>query len=113
MKNELRYRGYTAKVEYDPESRVLYGKIEGIRDLVNFQSDSAKEIENEFHSAVDDYLAFCAEIGQQPDKVYAGSLNVRIPPEEHRRLSEIARRENISLNAVITEACRQYRGAQA
>ena len=113
MKGELRYKGYTSKVEYDPESRVLYGKIEGIRDLVNFESESAKEIEKEFHRAVDDYLAFCAGIGQQPDKVYAGSLNVRIPPEEHRRLSEIARREKTSLNAVIAEACRQYRGARA
>ena len=40
----------------------MYGKIEGIDDLVTFESDSAKEIEKEFHYAVDDWLKFKKEI---------------------------------------------------
>lgn len=68
MSNLLEYKGYHAKIEYDTEDHSLRGKIEGIRDLVNFESDNTLSIEEEFHNAVDDYLDFCAEIGKEPDK---------------------------------------------
>ncbi len=60
--NVLTYKGYSTVIEFDSESKVLYGKIEGIDDLVTFESDSAKEIEKEFHDAVDDWLKFRKEI---------------------------------------------------
>ncbi len=60
------YKGYTAAPEYSTEEHIFYGKILGISDLVDFQSESAKDIEREFHNAVDDYLEFCAEIGRTP-----------------------------------------------
>lgn len=60
--NVLTYKGYSTVIEFDSESKVLYGKIEGIDDLVTFESDSAKEIEKEFHYAVDDWLEFRKEI---------------------------------------------------
>lgn len=50
----LRYKGYTAQPEYSDEDSVFYGKILGIKDMVYFQSDSAKDIEREFREAVDD-----------------------------------------------------------
>jgi predicted HicB family RNase H-like nuclease len=36
--------------------------------MVDFQSEDAENLENEFHKAVDAYLKFCAEIGKQPQK---------------------------------------------
>ena len=60
----LEYRGYHAKVEYDAESEVLHGIIDGINDYVDFQSEDAKGIVTEFHRAVDDYLVFCQEVGK-------------------------------------------------
>ena len=60
--NVLTYKDYSTVIEFDSESKVLYGKIEGIDDLVTFESDSAKEIEKEFHDAVDDWLKFRKEI---------------------------------------------------
>ena len=47
MKNILQYKGYFTKIEYSVEDRLLYGKIEGIKDLVNFESESVEEIEQE------------------------------------------------------------------
>ena len=108
MNNSLAYRGYHAKIEYDAESMVLYGKIDGIKDLVNFQSNSATGIEEEFHSAVDDYLAFCEEIGQAPDKEYSGNFNVRISSELHQKMSLKAAKEGRALNAIMSDACKQY-----
>lgn len=58
----LRYKGYSARPEYSAEDRIFYGKILGISDLVDFQSENAKDLEKEFHNAVEDYLEFRAEI---------------------------------------------------
>lgn len=81
--NVLEYKGYHAKIEYSAEDQVLFGKIEGINDLVNFESETADGIAEEFHSAVDDYLAFCEENGVSPDKEYKETFNARIPQSLH------------------------------
>lgn len=107
-KNVLEYRGYHAKVEFDIESYVLRGKIEGINDFVNFESDNPKLIEKEFQSAVDDYLEFCQEVGKEPDKEYKGTFNVRIKPELHKKLASLASKNDESLNAVVERAIQEY-----
>lgn len=61
MEKMLEYKGYVARVKYDPQDMVWYGKIEGIKDFVNFESELSMNIEREFHSAVDDYLALLKE----------------------------------------------------
>lgn len=104
MKNILQYKGYFAKIEYSAEDHLLYGKIEGIRDLVNFESESAQEIEQEFRNAVDDYLALCEELGQEPDKTYSGTFNVRISPALHRAIAIRAMKSGDSLNSTVEKA---------
>lgn len=66
--SKIEYRGYHTYVRYSVADKVLYGKIEDIKDLVNFESESATEIENEFHKAVDDYIAFCREVGKNVEE---------------------------------------------
>jgi predicted HicB family RNase H-like nuclease len=99
--NILEYKGYHTKVEYIAENDCLYGKIEGINDLVTFEAHDLKSVKKEFHDAVDGYLAFCEEIGQEPQKEFKGLFNVRINPELHRKLSMDADKEGISMNALI------------
>lgn len=108
MKNSdlLRYKGYSARPEYSAEDRIFYGKILGISDLADFQSENAKDLEEEFHKAVDDYLEFCAEIGKQPQKEYSGLFNVRISPELHREVSVFAQAEGVTLNKAVEQAIR-------
>ena len=106
--NILEYKGYHAKVEFDAEALILRGKIEGINDLVDFESADINEIRKEFESAVDDYLEFCKEVGKDPDKEYKGSFNVRVNPELHRRLANYAFSKDISLNAAVEEAIKEY-----
>ena len=62
----MTYKGYSARAEYSAEDVVFFGRLLGINDLVNFESANAEGLEEEFHKAVDDYLAFCSEIGKQP-----------------------------------------------
>lgn len=102
MKNNiLEYKGYHTKVEYIASENILYGKIEGINDLVTFEASDLNSVEKEFHDAVDDYLAFCEDIGQAPEKEYRGMFNVRVKPELHRKLSLEADKEDITMNALI------------
>ncbi len=106
MNSVLEYKGYWAKVEFDADSMILHGKIEGINDLVTFESPSADEIEIEFRSAVDDYLSLCAEVGKEPDKAYKGTFNVRIEPELHKQLAIRAMKDGVTLNAAVESAIR-------
>ncbi len=102
--SSLNYKGYYTNIQYNEKDQVLFGKIEGILDLVNFQSDSAKEIEKEFHAAVDDYLKFCEQIGKQPEKPFKGSFNVRISPDLHKELFFLSQKKRTSLNSLVEKA---------
>jgi predicted HicB family RNase H-like nuclease len=99
----LEYKGYTGRVEFDDEAGIFHGEIFGLRDVVAFEGTSVEELEDAFRDSIDDYLDFCAERGEEPDKPYSGILSLRIPPEVHRRLSNRSQREGKSLNKLITE----------
>lgn len=103
-KNILRYKGYMTMIEFSAEDGLLFGKIEGIGDLVNFMGESVKEIEQAFHDAVDDYLDFCKEMGKEPEKPYRGSFNIRISPNLHRAAAVRARESGVSLNRFVETA---------
>ena len=104
MKNILEYRGYYTKIEFDADSKVLRGKIEGINDYVDFEARDILHVEEEFHSAVDDYLAVCKEVGKEPEKEYKGTFNVRISPDLHKKLALFAYQDGCSLNAEVEKA---------
>ncbi len=110
MKNNsiLEYKGYHTKIEYDSVDKILHGKIEGINDLVTFESRDINTIEDEFHKAVEDYLVMCEDLGQQPEKEYKGSFNIRIAPELHKKLVLISYENSESLNSCIERALRSF-----
>ena len=102
----LRYKGYYAKPAYDPEDQIIYGKILGIDDLVDFYSENARDVEAEFHKAVDDYLDFCKEVGKEPQKAYSGTFNVRVSEELHRNAALCAQANGMTLNSYVEQAIR-------
>ena len=104
MNSTLEYKGYWTTVRYSAEDHVLHGKIEGIRDLVDFESDSAADVERAFHEAVDDYLAFCRDTGSSPEKPFSGTFNVRISQKLHRAAAMQADIQGISLNQWTSNA---------
>ena len=80
---EFEYKGYYTKIRYNEEEKWYSGKLEGIRDLVNFGSEKLSEMEQEFHSAVDDYLEFCAEVGKQAERPKANRKVFVYEPAEN------------------------------
>ena len=57
MNNTMEYKGYVGSVEFSEEDGLFYGKVMGIRALISYEGSTAAELVNDFHGAVDDYLA--------------------------------------------------------
>lgn len=100
----IEYKGYLAEIEYDDSVGVLHGRVVNVGDVMSFEAESAKEVRQAFAEAVDDYLAWCAERGQEPERPYTGHFIVRGTPELHRAVVVAAARQNKSMNAFVTEA---------
>lgn len=107
----LQYKGYTSVVHFDAEDKVLYGVLEGIRDLVTYEAESADDVERQFRMAVDDYLEMCKETNKEPQKPFKGSFNIRIDPEVHRKLFVDAQEQGISLNTLVARILSNYLSA--
>jgi predicted HicB family RNase H-like nuclease len=99
----MQYKGYVGKIEFDANARILHGEVIGIRDVVTFQGTSVEEIEKAFHESVDDYLSFCKERGEQPNKPFSGQFLLRVNPELHRNLDMFAHASGKSLNSFVAE----------
>lgn len=99
----MEYKRYLGKVEYDDEQDIFWGEVLGIRDVVTFQGKSVRELRKAFRDSVDDYLEFCKERKEQPEKPLSGRFVVRIKPDLHRAIDRLARAAGKSLNAWVVE----------
>lgn len=112
MNNTMQYRGYVGSVEFSEEDDVFYGSVMGIRSLISYEGESAKELVANFHGAVDEYLEYCAEQNKKPETAYKGSFNVRISPELHKKLVVYATAHNMSLNSYVEQTLEKSAAAQ-
>lgn len=94
----MSYKGYHARVEFDAEDHIFVGHIVGIRDVVGFHGESVVELESAFKEAIDNYLAACTELGQEPNKPYSGNLMLRIPADIHAAVAAAAEASGKSIN---------------
>lgn len=108
MNNTMEYRGYIGSIEFSEEDCLLFGKVQGIRALISYEGTTAQELVEDFHGAVEDYLAMCEERGEAPEKAYKGSFNVRISPQLHQQAAVYAISQQISLNSLVETALRSY-----
>ncbi|MEX2559015.1 MAG: type II toxin-antitoxin system HicB family antitoxin, partial [Pirellulales bacterium] len=91
------------KVEFDDEAGIFHGEVINTRDVITFQGESVPELKKAFQDSVDDYLAFCAKRGEEPEKPFSGQFVTRIPPELHRKVNLAASMSGKSLNAWVAE----------
>jgi predicted HicB family RNase H-like nuclease len=70
----MTYKGYTAEVERDPDVEVFAGRVLAIRDVIVFEGETVEDAEREFHFSIDDYLAWAAEDGFEPNHPDSGIL---------------------------------------
>ena len=99
----LEYKGYAGHVGFDDDAGIFHGEVLDTRDVITFQGKNVKELRKAFRDSIDDYLEFCAERDEEPDKPFSGRLMVRLSPEVHRRLYVEAKQQGKSLNQIIAE----------
>ena len=105
MNSVMEYKGYVGSVEFSEKDFLFYGKVQGIRSLISYEGTNGKELIEDFHNAIDDYLALCEEEGTSPETPYKGSLNVRFKNADiHRRAAIYAIVHGQSLNSFIEAA---------
>jgi predicted HicB family RNase H-like nuclease len=76
----MSYKGYEANIEYDEDAGIFHGEVADLRDVITFQGKSVAELKKALAESIEDYLAFCKERGEEPDKPFAGQFVVRTAP---------------------------------
>lgn len=101
----LRYKGYIGNVEYSEEDNCLFGKVLGMsKDAITYEGVTIEELKSDFEAGVDTYLESCMARGMEPRKAYSGTLNVRLNPEIHSKIANVAQESGITINAYIKNA---------
>lgn len=103
----MEYKGYLAKTEFDDEANIFHGEVINIRDVITFQGKSVDEIRKAFEYSVEDYLAFCAERGEEPEQPFSGRFTVRLSPEQHRQVILAAEKTGKGVEVWVAEALAQ------
>ena len=100
----MKHKDYIGQVTFDEESDIFHGEVINTRDVITFQGATVQEIKKAFIDSVEDYLDFCKERGESPDKPFSGKFNVRIPPELHQKAFIMAKSHHESLNGWVIKA---------
>lgn len=98
------YKGYIGVVTDIDGDGFLNGKVIGLSDVITFASKTPKSLEKEFQKSVDEYLAFCMELGRPPQKTHSGKFQVRIPVELHGAAAIVAESFDMSLNDFVSRS---------
>lgn len=99
----LRYKDYYAEVSYDSSADSFHGRVLGMRDVIDFYGRTPEELREEFKNSIEDYLSWCAEEGEKPEKSWQGRLTLRPDEELRRRLVIAAAASGKSVNKWVTE----------
>jgi predicted HicB family RNase H-like nuclease len=99
----MKYKGYLARIEFDDEANIFHGEVVNTRDVITFQGQSATELKNAFEDSVEDYLAFCAERGEEPDRPFTGRFTIRLTPDQHKKVIMLAEKAGKNVESWVSE----------
>lgn len=99
----MQYKNYLARVEFDAEANIFHGEVINIRNVVTFQGESVGELKKAFEDSVEEYLAFCAERGEEPDKPFTGRFTVRLSPGQHKKIVLAAEKSGKNVDSLVTD----------
>ena len=92
------YEGYHGEAAYDPEDETFHGRVVDTKDVITFEGRTPTDIKTAFADSVDDYLEFCRERGEAPEKPFSGNFMIRLTPALHHTLTILAAQSGKSLN---------------
>ena len=101
MNNTITYKNYTGSVEFDEKDNLFYGKVLGIQSLITYEGKDGKELVEDFHNSIDEYLDICKRENIKPEVAFKGNFNIRVSSELHKKLYIYASQHNMSMNKYI------------
>jgi len=78
----LNYNGYIGQIEFDDETDLFHGEVINTKAVITFQGTTVPEIKAAFRDSIEDYLEFCTELGEEPEKPNSGELVLKLPLED-------------------------------
>ena len=98
--SSMNYKGYTARIEFDEGDGIFWGKVLGLpaTTRISFEGETVAQLTQDFHNAVDFYVADCAKTGKEALKPASGKLMLRVAPEVHSAALIAAQAHGVSLN---------------
>jgi predicted HicB family RNase H-like nuclease len=103
----MTYKGYSAKINFDERDNIFWGKVTGIKDSITFEGETVAQLTEDFHNAIDHYLADCKNEERTPHKPYSGKLTLRVSPAIHAEIAAAAAHSGKSLNKWIVDTLDQ------
>lgn len=102
--NILRYKGYTASIQFDADDGILVGIVLGIKDIIDFHGESVESIQKEFKVAIEEYIKACKKLGREPNKPRQGKIILTLPVEIEAGLEQVIEETGKSANTLILDA---------
>ncbi len=102
----MTYKGYSARVDFDPRDEIFVGHVLGLRDSIGFHGATVEELRADFANAIEHYIVVCRKRGEKPEKTYSGKLMLRIPPDVHAAAAVAAESAGESINQWAAAALR-------
>jgi predicted HicB family RNase H-like nuclease len=97
----IKYKGYFGEATYDSKAKIFHGEVIGLKDVITFQGKTVDELEKAFKDSIDDYINWCSERDETPEKAFSGNIRLRMSPKLHARLARAALIQGVSLNSLI------------
>ena len=114
MVNFLEYKGYKGSVQFSAEDKLLHGKILGIKSLIMYHGESLEELECDFKTGVDDYLAVCEARNMKPNIPEYEQIQInKIPIEVYLRLDYISSQTDRTIDETVRDVLQAYVGSVA
>jgi len=110
--NTMKYKGYTALIEFSDEDGCLIGKVLGINDVVVFDGNTVEEIRTVFHEMIDHYIWACAEAGREPNEPVS-EIMVPVSPALYAKVSRKAEYDGVPVQTVMETALQKFVAQQA
>lgn len=73
------------------------------KDVTAFQAKTATQLKRALKDSIEDYLDFCHERDEGPNKPFSGNFPVRTTPAVHHFLFTLSKAKNTSMSKIIEE----------
>jgi predicted HicB family RNase H-like nuclease len=67
MNKTLTYKGYTASLEFCPETEKFFGRVQDTRHFILFEGKTAEEAKANFADLINSFPQVCGEVALAPE----------------------------------------------